>query len=185
MIREWAVRLHIRHIRAHFRARRQDRILEVGCNQGLLLDALGTSGASTYGIDLDPAVVSRANANGHNVLVCNAEDLAFPDRSFDALISVHTIEHIGDLSRAMVEFCRVLKPGGRLVLVYPYEPVVGITCMPFCPLSQNGNVHLRAVRPRDLAAIAGGDRLDLAPVYSGMYFALTPNYISVFRKRTG
>lgn len=182
MIRELAIRIHVRQIREYYRARNQDRVLEVGCNRGLLLDRLGRLGGPAYGVDVDHAVVRRAGKKGHTVCVCNAEDLAFPDASFDAVVSVHTIEHVGDLSRAMSEFCRVLRPGGTLALIYPYEPVVGITCFPFRPLSKSGNVHLRALKPRDVLGIVRERRLDLASVHSGMYFVLTPNYASVFRK---
>lgn len=179
------MRLHVRQIREYYRARKEDSVLEVGCNRGLLLDLLGRLGGPTYGVDVDHTVVDRAGQKGHTVCVCNAENLAFPDRSFDALFSIHTIEHVGDLSKAMGEFSRVLKPGGTLVLVYPYEPVVGITCVPFWSLSKNGNVHLRALKPRDVVGIIRERRLDLAPVHSRMYPVLTPNYVSVFRKRSG
>ena len=185
MIREWSTRLHVRHIREHYHASRQHSVLEVGCNRGFLLEEIRRLCRSAYGIDIDEAVVAHASQSGNTVLVCDADDLAFPDRAFDAVVSIHTIEHVRDLSRTMREFARVLKPGGTLVLIYPYEPIVGITCIPFWALSNRGNVHLRAVKPRALSDIVRKNGLGLIPVHSGMYFVLTPNFISVFKKQPG
>lgn len=45
-----------------------------------------------------------------------AEQLPFPDRSFDAVVCVRVLHHIGDPRPAIAEFARVLRPGGVLVL---------------------------------------------------------------------
>jgi len=182
MIREISTRLHIKNIREYYLAGKQGSVLEVGCNRGYLMEELKRFSGRVYGVDVDDRVVSHAGRKGHNVFVCNAENLAFPDSRFDSIFSVHTIEHIGDLSKAVREFCRVLKPGGTLVLVYPCEPVVGITCIPFWSLSNKGNVHLRALKPKDLIKIVRENKLGLVPVDSRMYYVLNPNYMSVFRK---
>ncbi len=183
MIREWSTKLHVRHIREHYPGSKHHSVLEVGCNRGFLLEEIRRLCGPVYGIDIDEAVVAHARQMGNTVFVCDADELAFPNNSFDAVLSIHTIEHVRNLPKTMREFARVLKPGGTLVLIYPYEPIVGITCMPFWALSNKGNVHLRVIKPRTLTEIATGDGLGLTPVHSGMYFVLTPNFISVFRKQ--
>ena len=47
----------------------------------------------------------------------SAENIPFPDNSFDFLSMGYALRHIGDLSRAFAEFRRVLKPGGRLCIL--------------------------------------------------------------------
>jgi ubiquinone/menaquinone biosynthesis C-methylase UbiE len=185
MIREISARLHINNIIEYYRSGKHGTVLEVGCNRGYLMSELRKFSGRVYGVDIDEGVVVHAKQRGHPVFVCNAENLAFPDRKFDAVFSVHTIEHVPDLAKAVKEFWRVLKPGGTLILVYPYEPVAGITCLPFWSLSKKGNIHLRTIKPKDLFGIVRQAKLGLVPVYSRMYYGLNPNYISVFRKSPG
>ena len=47
------------------------------------------------------------------------EALPYPDRSFDAVVCSHVLEHVADDRRAMGELCRVLKPGGWALLQAP------------------------------------------------------------------
>lgn len=52
-------------------------------------------------------------------VICSATDLTFPDSSFDTVVSTEVLEHIPEPQRAMNEMCRVLKPGGFLILSTP------------------------------------------------------------------
>src|ERR1019366_301686 len=45
--------------------------------------------------------------------------LPFPDHSFDLVISRSVVEHLSDPPRVFREFCRVLRPGGKVVIVTP------------------------------------------------------------------
>jgi 2-polyprenyl-6-hydroxyphenyl methylase/3-demethylubiquinone-9 3-methyltransferase len=47
----------------------------------------------------------------------SARRLPFTDASFDAVVAVETFEHVGDLGETIAEARRVLKPGGRLIVV--------------------------------------------------------------------
>jgi len=75
--------------------------------------------------------------------VADAQSLGHPDGSFDTVISCETIEHLPNPRAAVAEFCRVLKPGGRLLLTTPnyvgpmglyraYARVIG------CPYTEEG-----------------------------------------------
>lgn len=100
--------------------RKGDSVLDVGCNAGARLEQLrrefGTIGT---GIDYSPKTVALgAQAFPElKLLVGDAEQLPFPDQSFDAVISFETFEHLPDPEAALCEMARVLKPGGRM-LVY-------------------------------------------------------------------
>ncbi|HSO50814.1 MAG TPA: class I SAM-dependent methyltransferase, partial [Acidimicrobiia bacterium] len=97
------------------------RVLEVGCGQGHLTGRLAERGVDVVGIDANPnaPVVSGSD----RVLCMNAENLDFADSEFDAIVSVHAIEHIPPLEEAVAEMARVLKPGGRALFIYPAEPI--------------------------------------------------------------
>ncbi len=51
-------------------------------------------------------------------------DIPFPDRSFDLIICSHVLEHVSDDRKALAEFHRVLKPGGRALLMAPISAVL-------------------------------------------------------------
>jgi ubiquinone/menaquinone biosynthesis C-methylase UbiE len=59
-----------------------------------------------------------------------AEDLSFDDGEFDAVVAVHSIEHIPPLDEAAAEIARVLKPGGTALFIYPAEPIQGLYAVP-------------------------------------------------------
>lgn len=53
--------------------------------------------------------------------------LSFDDQSLDVIISCDVLEHVPDYRRALVEFSRVLKPGGRLLLTVPFMDQSAVT----------------------------------------------------------
>ena len=59
-----------------------------------------------------------------------SRSLPFADESFDKIYSFHVIEHIQNLGRVFAEIDRVLPPGGRVLLVYPAEPIRGLYVVP-------------------------------------------------------
>ncbi len=104
------------------------RVLEVGCGAGHLTRRLAERGIDIIGVDANPQASEIAGSD--RVVTMRAETLEFEDDSFDALLSVHAIEHIPSLNEAMTDMARVLKPGGRALLVYPAEPIMGMYAIP-------------------------------------------------------
>jgi ubiquinone/menaquinone biosynthesis C-methylase UbiE len=100
-------------------------VLDVGCGQGIDLVNYARGGARATGVDLTPRHVELARAHlealglDGTVVQGDAEDLPFPDASFDRASSNGVLHHTPDMDRALAEICRVLRPGGRAtVLVY-------------------------------------------------------------------
>lgn len=93
------------------RDRLRGRLLDVGCGRrpyARWLDA-----ATDYvGLDMTPAP-------GGPDVCATAWRLPFADRSFDAVLSTQTIEHVAEPAEAVAEMARVLRPGGSLVLSAP------------------------------------------------------------------
>jgi len=103
-----------------------EAILDIGCGAGvdsiIAAKLAGPSGAVT-GIDLVPEMLSRARENARLAGVddvtfqeSSAEQLPFPDNSFDAVISNGVLNLVVDKGKALREIYRVLKPDGRFML---------------------------------------------------------------------
>jgi SAM-dependent methyltransferase len=96
-------------------------ILDIGCGPGALAKALAARGASVTGIDPNAAMIAAASAavpDGH-FAVASAERLTFPDGSFDGAVFLNSLHHLSDARAALREAARVVKPGGRIVMVEP------------------------------------------------------------------
>lgn len=96
------------------------KILDVGCGNGWVLSHYAAHGAQTTGVDITEAGVdlcrkrfAAQNLKG-NFVIGNAEELPFPDNSFDAVSCMGVVHHTSNPKRAVAEIHRVLKPGGKL-----------------------------------------------------------------------
>jgi len=109
------------------------RVLEVGCGPGHLSTRLGRHGFDVAGLDLDPAMIARAQANTGRLgngnqrrpsfLVGDVAALAFPDGSFDLVVSTLSMHHWTDPAAGLAEIGRVLHPGAR-ALIWDFRPGV-------------------------------------------------------------
>jgi SAM-dependent methyltransferase len=117
------------------------RVLEVGCGPGHLSIRLARQhGLEVTGLDLDPAMIERARSNVDRLgdgggrrpsfLVGDVASLAFPDGSFDLVVSTMSMHHWADPTAGLAEIGRVLRPGAR-ALVWDFRP--GVRPHPFGP----------------------------------------------------
>lgn len=97
---------------------RPRRILEVGPGEGELAERMQRDlDAEVIAIDQSPRMVEITRGRGIDARVGSAEQLDFPDESFDCIVAAWMLYHVNDLDRALGEFARVLRPDGRLVAV--------------------------------------------------------------------
>jgi ubiquinone/menaquinone biosynthesis C-methylase UbiE len=100
----------------------QGDVLEVAVGTGLNLPEYALDTRVT-GIDLSPEMLEiarrRISLSAHEVdlRIGDAQDLPFDDASFDAVVCTYSLCNIPDPAVAIAEMHRVLRPGGRLVLV--------------------------------------------------------------------
>jgi demethylmenaquinone methyltransferase/2-methoxy-6-polyprenyl-1,4-benzoquinol methylase len=100
------------------------RMLDVAVGTGLVAkEALGIVGStgSVTGVDPSAGMMSAAGA-GLTLVRGRAEALPFAGGTFDFLTLGFALRHLSDLDRVFAEFHRVLKPGGRLLLLEITRP---------------------------------------------------------------
>ena len=100
-----------------------DRVLEVGCGDGRLfrrLTGLGFRGRYT-GVEMSEELIAanRARHPDAGWQAASSYRLPFPDASFDCCFSLYVLEHLVYPRRGLDEMARVLRGGGRLLLVFP------------------------------------------------------------------
>ncbi|MCB9942224.1 MAG: methyltransferase domain-containing protein [Geminicoccaceae bacterium] len=113
------------HRQAVKEASRGRDVLEYGCGRGTKSLELAPICKSIVGIDISDVAAGNANeeaarrglGNAH-FMAMNAEEMNFPDGSFDIVFGSAIIHHL-DISRAYAEIARVLRPGGQAIFVEP------------------------------------------------------------------
>ncbi|GDY32976.1 methyltransferase domain-containing protein [Gandjariella thermophila] len=98
-------------------ATRRDAVLvDLACGGGLLAPHVAGKGYRHVGVDLTASALHRASA--HGVLAVRGDVLAVPLASgcADVVVAGEVLEHVPDLAGAVAEACRLLRPGGVLVL---------------------------------------------------------------------
>lgn len=108
------------------------RYLEIGCGcgvgAGIICDTFAPE--AIYALDIDPEMLRtakrkksvRQNTRLH-LLAADAQQLPFPDGSFDAVFNYGIIHHLEDWEQGIGEIARVLKPGGVFFFEEIYPPL--------------------------------------------------------------
>jgi len=100
-------------------------VLDVGTGTGLLArEALGLCGASGSLVGVDPSVgmMAQARLPRASLLQGRAEVLPCGDATSDFVCMGYALRHLSDLDQALSEFRRVLRPGGRLLMLEITRP---------------------------------------------------------------
>jgi SAM-dependent methyltransferase len=98
----------------------EEPILDVGCGDGLFA-RLAYPGRQTWGIDINPSEVQRAQTTqAYSTLICgNICAVDLPKQFFSSAIANCSLEHVPDLRGALANIRGTLKPGSRFVLIVP------------------------------------------------------------------
>ncbi len=104
-------------MRARVAASGAANALDVGCGEGRFCRIMDAMGVAATGLDPTRALIRAAQRRGGaTYLQGRAEAIPRPDTSFDLVVSYLSLADIPDLDAAYAEMCRVLRPGGRLLI---------------------------------------------------------------------
>jgi len=117
---------------AQFKSARGQKVLEIGVGMGADYLEWLKAGARATGLDLSQASIEKARQRSElagfqpDLQVADAEQLPFPDRSFDVVYSYGVMHHSPDTAQCLREACRVLKPGGQArIMIYHHPSITG------------------------------------------------------------
>jgi 2-polyprenyl-3-methyl-5-hydroxy-6-metoxy-1,4-benzoquinol methylase len=106
-------------LKKHFPSR-QAKLLDVGCNSGVLVEKLQRRGYDAWGTDISKEAIDAGKLRGvRNLMIAEGDRQPFEDGTFDCVLALDVIEHIEKDGDALIEFRRLLKPGGLLVVKVP------------------------------------------------------------------
>ncbi len=117
--------------------RRGERVLDVAAGSGdlaaLLAERVGPAGQVVVS-DINPAMLEvgrgrlmdRGITGNVEFVLANAEDLPFPDHHFDLVTIGFGLRNVTHIDRALASMARVLKPGGRLLVLEFSKPVLPV-----------------------------------------------------------
>jgi SAM-dependent methyltransferase len=100
------------------------RLLDLGCGPGTITAAAAARGARATGCDLAAGMLALARARHPTAtfVQADAEELPFPDASFDAAVGGFILNHLPAPDRAVAELARVLAPGGHVAVAVWERP---------------------------------------------------------------
>lgn len=93
-------------------------ILEVGCGEGMMFEGTGLAPVQ---MDVSLKRVERAAGKCRLLLCADGYQLPFPDNAFDVVLLIAVLEHTREPRRVLAEARRVLKRGGRTIIVVPND----------------------------------------------------------------
>jgi demethylmenaquinone methyltransferase / 2-methoxy-6-polyprenyl-1,4-benzoquinol methylase len=102
-------------------------VLDVATGTGLVArDLVQAHGARVVGVDLTHAMLNHAHAPGIFLVAGRAEQLPFPDASFDGVVFTYLLRYVDDPEITLAELARVLRPGGAMASVEFGLPARGL-----------------------------------------------------------
>lgn len=115
------VKQRLAEITADFASYRQsNRLLDLGCGAGDLLQAAQQHGWSGQGLDVSEHAAKHVRELGFQVFVGELEAAKFPAAHFDVVTAAELLEHVFEPRALVAEVARILRPGGLFWLTTPH-----------------------------------------------------------------
>lgn len=109
---------HVQLLLEYFGDLEGRRVLDVGCGKGRFARVLRERhpDCEIWGLDIALAMLKCVPLD---IRICagSMTELPFPAGAFDAAYATESLEHAVDIPRAVGEICRVVRPGGRIVII--------------------------------------------------------------------
>jgi SAM-dependent methyltransferase len=127
----------VRELRKALKRAPGTRLADIGGGTGNYSLALKAQGWQPIVIDRSPAMLARASAKGLQTVEADAQNLPFGDATFDAATMISMLHHVENRSAALAEARRILRPGGRLVLMgFTGEDAASMWILDYFPITR-------------------------------------------------
>lgn len=108
----------VKYLIERYSITKDQKILDLGCGRGDLLNMFSSQGFDIYGAD-----IAKSNIDVYSKDIqyfdFNTDTYKYQDNTFDVIYSKSVIEHISNIDHFIKEQIRILKPGGLLILLTP------------------------------------------------------------------
>jgi ubiquinone/menaquinone biosynthesis C-methylase UbiE len=166
-----------------------NNILDAGCGEGITLEKLTGlfPGRQVLGVDTEPENLDICRRHQLPVLEGSLYALPFEDASYDTVLFSEVIEHLDTPGKALSEIYRVLRPGGRVIVIFPNDRTFMLARMAMGMVREAlyNPGHVRQWTPREICrALRAAGFLPLAA--HSIPFSLWPislHHIAVAEKR--
>ena len=130
-------------------------ILDIGCGGGWI--AQHFTAKKNYVVSLDISLknptetLKKYPSEFHAAVVADAYNLPFRNNSFDVIVASEVIEHLTSPKTFIERWLRILKPGGKLIMLTPYnEKIIYHTCV-HCNNMTPANAHLHSFNEKNIS----------------------------------
>lgn len=146
------------------------RVLDVCSGPGMLAAAAAERGAEAVGLDFSSEAVALAQRNvpAATFHQGDAQNLPFPDRSFDAVVCGYGVMHLPEPERAMREMFRVLRPAGHVaVSVWGVPAPDNVLGLIYGAIKAHGDLGVPLPHGPDFFQFSTGDKMRGALAFVG------------------
>jgi 2-polyprenyl-3-methyl-5-hydroxy-6-metoxy-1,4-benzoquinol methylase len=139
-----------------------NRLLDVGCAAGNLIQRYRDLGWDVKGVEMSANAVEIARGRGLDVHLGTIYEAPFETGSFDMIVLSHVIEHVLEPDRFLARCAEFLAPGGLLVLATPNADGIGLSLYGSCWFPLDAPRHLMLFDPKTIRML--GEKAGLSPV---------------------
>ena len=100
--------------------RQTNRLLDIGCGSGLLLEAARDAGWEVTGVEISRPAVEHIRKRGFSVFSGELVEADYPAGSFDVVVASELLEHVPDPRSMIAEAARILRDGGLFWATTPH-----------------------------------------------------------------
>jgi 2-polyprenyl-6-hydroxyphenyl methylase/3-demethylubiquinone-9 3-methyltransferase len=183
-----------RMIRGHYglddgiRCLQKLKIADIGCGGGLVAEPLCRMGATVTGVDAGKENIKVATAHAKKLgldieyLATSVEKLAAAGKKYDVVTALEIIEHVADVGSFMKALCKIVKPGGLLIMSTlnrtPKSYLLGIVAAEYVLRWLPAGTHdwKKFLRPSELAAHLDAQGLEVNDIRGLVYNPLTRDF---------